>query len=573
MRAELQQIYPDTIPPESPLRTLKNASLSSFDSWRAPALERFTSALTPPSPISTSFFHHTPSHPETALPSLPLDIRKKILAAILLLLLSLHTYDARSRVLLLHISRALDVPNSEVTPLESTTAIGLLEAANLAQNAKPSGSSGSAKWQVPLATVAGAALIGVTGGLAAPLVAAGLSTVLGGLGLGATAMATYLGAAAGSGALMGTLFGAYGARRSNEIAGRYASEVEDFLLVKLGEEGRLRIAIGVTGWIEERAEEEIRAPWRAFNQDTVAAYALRWEKGVLEDLGTGAGSLLSDYAVGWMKGQIIRRTIFATLNAALWPMGLLKAAKVVDNPFSNAMRMSTKTGVVLAAALMERAQGERPVTLCGFSMGGRVVWECCRELARRGGYGIVENVVIMGAPVPAEQGRWRELRSVVAGRVINVYSSQDWVLGFLYRTANLQLGVAGLQEVEVHGVENVDVGERVSGHLKYRYEVPHILREVLGEDVRFEEGDVPKAPKTPAEEKENPVDEEEFEKRVEMTEKELKERQEKREGEEKELKEKQEKREHEGPPAQRENSGPLSPENPKNAVDYLALKT
>ncbi len=41
------------------------------------------------------------------------------------------------------------------------------------------------KWKIGAAGVAGAALIGITGGLAAPLLAAGIGTVLGGIGLGA----------------------------------------------------------------------------------------------------------------------------------------------------------------------------------------------------------------------------------------------------------------------------------------------------------------------------------------------------------------------------------------------------
>jgi hypothetical protein len=50
-------------------------------------------------------------------------------------------------------------------------------------------------------------LIGVTGGLAAPLVAAGIGTVMGGLGLGATAAAGLLGTLAESSIVVGALFG------------------------------------------------------------------------------------------------------------------------------------------------------------------------------------------------------------------------------------------------------------------------------------------------------------------------------------------------------------------------------
>jgi hypothetical protein len=77
---------------------------------------------------------------------------------------------------------------------------------------------------------------------------------------------------------------------------------------------------------------------------------------------------------------------------------------------------------------------------------------------------------------------------VVSGRVVNVFSKQDFILGFLYRTSSVQLGVAGLQPVVgVHGVQNVDVSELVDGHLQYRYLTGSILRKIGFEDVDIEE--------------------------------------------------------------------------------------
>lgn len=90
----------------------------------------------------------------------------------------------------------------------------------------------------------------------------------------------------------------------------------------------------------------------------------------------------------------------------------------------------------------------------------------------------------MGAPVPTSRDDWKAIRSVVAGRVINIYSVNDYILAFLYRTSSIQLGVAGLQAVEgVLGVENINVGHLVEGHLRYRYVVGTLLRDVLGEDI------------------------------------------------------------------------------------------
>lgn len=197
---------------------------------------------------------------------------------------------------------------------------------------------------------------------------------------------------------------------------------------------------------------------------------------------------VKSYAWGYAKSELIKRTVFASLTAALWPLGLLKVARVVDNPFSIAKIRSDKAGKVLADAIINKVQGERPITLVGYSLGARVIYSCLTTLAERKAFGLVENVVLLGAPTPSDSIAWRKMRSVVAGRVVNVFSTKDYLLAFLYRSASLQLGVAGLQAVDdVVGVENVDVSELVEGHTKYRYLTGTILKKIGFEDLDLEE--------------------------------------------------------------------------------------
>ena len=149
-----------------------------------------------------------------ALTTLDVAKRALILHSFVLILLSLEHYSAHSRILLLYLTSSLNLKLSTLKKDEEKIAYGLLEAASQDINAdaetKKAAESAhtSRKWKVGLAGVAGAALIGVTGGLAAPLLAAGIGTVMGGLGLGATAAAGYLGTLAGSSVLVGGLFGA-----------------------------------------------------------------------------------------------------------------------------------------------------------------------------------------------------------------------------------------------------------------------------------------------------------------------------------------------------------------------------
>jgi pimeloyl-ACP methyl ester carboxylesterase len=139
---------------------------------------------------------------------------------------------------------------------------------------------------------------------------------------------------------------------------------------------------------------------------------------------------------------------------------------------------------VLADALISKAQGERPVSLVGYSLGGRVIYSCLLALAERKAFGLIDSVVVMGAPMPSDAADWRTLRSVVSGRFVNVFSENDYILAFLYRTSSVQLGIAGIQAVEgVHGIESVNVGDMVNGHLKYQHMVGPILSKIGWADI------------------------------------------------------------------------------------------
>ncbi|RQM05010.1 hypothetical protein DH86_00003744 [Scytalidium sp. 3C] len=339
------------------------------------------------------------------------------------------------------------------------------------------------------------ALIGVTGGLAAPLVAGAIGTIMAGLGLEATAAAALLGGLAESGVVVGALFGAYGGRMTSKMMDAYAKEVEDFAFLPLHNPGnrlrkapddpRLRVTIGVSGWLTQK--EDVITPWRALGHQS-EVFALRWELEALTKLGTSMEMVAKTAAWSVAKKEIIKRTIFASLMEALWPLSILKISKIIDNPFSVAKNRADKAGLVLADALISKAQGERPVTLIGYSLGARVIYSCLMSLAERRAFGLVENAVLMGTPAPSTSPDWRTMSSVVAGRLVNVYSQNDMILAFLYRTSSIHYGVAGLQPIkDVEAVENVDVSNMVSGHGRYQYMVGSILKKINFEDIDLTE--------------------------------------------------------------------------------------
>ncbi|KAJ5290862.1 hypothetical protein N7478_000113 [Penicillium angulare] len=444
-------------------------------------------------------------HPvESPLAQLPKAKRLLILHSLLLLLLSLQHYNAYSRVLMLHVASSLSIDVNILNENETKVARGLLDTAlalsSDSEAKQPKKSDDSRKWKVGIASVAGAALIGLTGGLAAPLVAAGLGTIMGGLGLGATAAAGYLGVLASSSVIVGGLFGAYGGRMTGRMMDKYAREVEDFAFIPARgsrkrilkekdaaqQDHRLRVTIGVTGWVKE--ESDFVVPWRVIGPDS-EVFALRWETETLMNLGNAISSLVTSAAWSVAGREVLAHTVFsALLSAVMLPMGLMKVARVVDNPFSVAKARADKAGEVLADALISKAQGERPVTLIGYSLGSRLIFACLQNLAKRQAYGLVESVILMGSPTPSDAEYWHRIRSVVSGRIVNVFSENDSVLAFLYRTSSLQLGVAGLQKVEnVQGVENIDVSESISGHLRYQFLLGKIISSIGLQDIDAKE--------------------------------------------------------------------------------------
>jgi len=156
---------------------------------------------------------------------------------------------------------------------------------------------------------------------------------------------------------------------------------------------------------------------------------------------------------------------------------LTKLGYLIDNPWNNALDRARAAGSVLAQLLLQRHLGVRPITLIGFSLGARVIFYALVELAKAKAFGIVQDVFILGATLTASQSTWCNARSAVSGRFVNVYAKNDWVLNYLFRATSGGLStVAGLRPMEgIPGLENVDVTDKIAGHMSYRAFMPLIL--------------------------------------------------------------------------------------------------
>lgn len=111
------------------------------------------------------------------------------------------------------------------------------------------------------------------------------------------------------------------------------------------------------------------------------------------------------------------------------PIVLTKLSYLIDNPWTVSLGRANAAGLILADSLIDKNLGARPITLVGFSLGSRVIFSCLRELAGRGAIGLVQNVYLFGSPIVANKDEYLRARTVVAGRFVNGYASNDWILG------------------------------------------------------------------------------------------------------------------------------------------------
>lgn len=227
-------------------------------------------------------------------------------------------------------------------------------------------------------------------------------------------------------------------------------------------------------------------------------YILQWERTELADLNMKIRNILEGKLIGHVVNAALAHFALTALWSSFsWANFVLDELAELDGPWAVALDRSKQAGRILARLLLsnkfcqieseevhqrkdrtgcsqdnhangadgvvvvngdtfswddcsfENIRRGRPVTLIGYSMGARVIYHCLQELdacvPSAAGRGIVENVVLMGAPVSTDFASWSACRRVVSGRLINCYSRKDWFLALMYRTNMYEPTVAGLQ--------------------------------------------------------------------------------------------------------------------------------
>ncbi|KAL6993466.1 hypothetical protein U1Q18_011582 [Sarracenia purpurea var. burkii] len=324
-------------------------------------------------------------------------------------------------------------------------------------------------------------------GLAAPAIAAGLGALAPTLGTlipvigasGFAAAASVAGSVAGSVAVAAS-FGAAGAGLTGTKMARRTGSVDEFEFKATGEnhnQGRLAVEILVSGFVFE--EEDFVKPWEG-QHDNLERYALQWESKNLIAVSTAIQDWLTSRVAMELMKQGAMLTVLSTLLTALaWPAALFAATDFIDSKWTIAVDRSDKAGKLLAEVLIKGLQGQRPVTLVGFSLGARVIFKCLQFLAEtEHNAELVERVVLLGAPIAIKDENWEAARKVVAGRFVNAYSTNDWMLGVAFRASLLTKGLSGIQPIDVPGIENVDVTQLIEGHSSYLWATQQILEQL-----------------------------------------------------------------------------------------------
>ncbi|KAF5352548.1 hypothetical protein D9756_006239 [Leucocoprinus leucothites] len=412
--------------------------------------------------------------------SVTLDIRWTVLCDLFLILIADSVYDARSRVLLERVAEKLGLGWLDVVRFESRVTEALeiqegvekLEQQDIVEGVQKAGKR-RRYMMMGLATLGGGLVIGLSAGLLAPVIGLGLAGAFSAIGV--TGTGAFLGGTAGAAAITtgGVLTG-------SAIAGRGMAkrtrDVRTFDVLPLHNNKRVNCILTVPGFMNG-TNDDVRLPFSVLDPIVGDVFSVLWEPEMIRETGS-ALKIMTQEVLSQVSITLLQATAMTALMSALqWPIILTKLGYLIDNPWSNALDRAKAAGRVLADVLIQRHLGVRPITLIGFSLGARVIFHALLELARQKAYGIVQDVFLLGATLTASQTAWIETRSVVSGRYVNAFAKNDWVLNYLFRATSGGVGtVAGLREVKgVEGLENVDVTDKISGHMSYRTFMPLIL--------------------------------------------------------------------------------------------------
>lgn len=270
------------------------------------------SGSTPPPPYE-AHEHEGEDVPEVRSPSelptsakIDIDLRWSVLCDLFLVLIADLVYDARSRTLLERVGQAMEVPSLQITRFEKRV-IDALEMQEEADNQETWDESEHMEKRrklatkrrfmvMGLATVGGGLVIGLSAGLLAPVIGAGLAAGFTTVGISGTG--AFLGGAGGTALIASgaTLTGStIGLRASHRRTGA----VQTFEYRPLHNNKRVNLIVTVAGWMTGKVDD-VRLPFSTVDPIMGDLYSVLWEPEMLQSMGETINLLATEVSTQYL---------------------------------------------------------------------------------------------------------------------------------------------------------------------------------------------------------------------------------------------------------------------------------
>jgi Protein of unknown function (DUF726) len=277
-------------PRPSSVTSMEKVSRGSISSMHAPEEE---TASAPPPYVE----HEGDDLPEVRTPSqlptsknIDIDLRWTVLCDLFLTLVADSVYDARSRVLLERVGEHLNVPWTEICRFEKrvTDALEMQQAAEKENWNEDDHKEQRRKMALKkrymmmgLATVGGGLVIGLSAGLLAPVIGAGLAAGFTTIGVAGTG--GFL-AGAGGAAIITSTAVASGGIIAVRAANRRTGAVKTFEYRPLHNNKRVNLIVTVSGWMTGKIDD-VRLPYSTVDPVMGDIYSVLWEPEMLTSMG------------------------------------------------------------------------------------------------------------------------------------------------------------------------------------------------------------------------------------------------------------------------------------------------
>lgn len=311
---------------KNPMAERKSSVSSSHPSVSSPrasvASPRFSSDEAAAEPPPAYDKHEGEELPAVRTPSqlpssdkLDIDIRWTILCDLFLVLIADSIYDARSRVLFERVGKALEIDWTDICRFEKK----VTEALEMQQRAERENWNEDEHMEsrrklalkrrylvMGLATVGGGLVIGLSAGLLAPVIGAGLAA--GFTTIGVTGTSSFLAGSAGA-AIITSSSAAAGSVIGAKAANRRTGAVKTFEYRPLHNNKRVNLIVTISGWMTGKVDD-VRLPFSTVDPVMGDIYSVLWEPEMLTSMGDTINILATEVgSSAWILSTMTKANV------------------------------------------------------------------------------------------------------------------------------------------------------------------------------------------------------------------------------------------------------------------------